>query len=400
MRFTSLFFTFLAALFFVGCTASDPQDSTTAQTGEAHHSPTAQNAEEHHPHDEDELLVLDPPEDYLRHLPDLGLEVIDVTHLPGIGGKLYHLRIKDGAHPFHARGKHEEKFADVLVDAHHHFEHHAAKIDKNYTPRTATKWATAKSTCGVGLKIGVVDNIIIRKHRAFKGTKITHKSFHLRGQQLAPTSHGTAVTAIIAGHGEWGGLLPGAKIYHANVFHKNKKGRAAGSAKSIIRAIDWMIHQKVPVINFSIGGGRNKLIQKAIEHASDRGIILVASSGNRGPFSKKKSYPGAYEQVIAVTAVDRFERSPRFATAGDYIDFAAPGVGIWTAVPGGGKAMTGTSFAAPIVTAYAAAAQQRLGLKTADEIRDYFRKHTKDRGEPGRDRFTGWGLLNLPPICG
>ena len=73
--------------------------------------------DETHPHDEDELLVLDPPADYLRHLPDLGLEVIDVTHLPGIGGNLYHLRIKDGAH--------------------HHFEHHAVKADKNYTPRAA-----------------------------------------------------------------------------------------------------------------------------------------------------------------------------------------------------------------------------------------------------------------------
>ncbi len=194
-------------------------------------------------------------------------------------------------------------------------------------------------------------------------------------------------------------MLPGAEIYHANVFHRGKKGKAVGSSKSIVQAIDWMIHQKVPIVNFSIGGGRNKLIEKAIAHASATGMILVASSGNRGPFSKKKSYPGAYDQVIAVTAVDRFERSARFATAGDYIDFAAPGVDIWTAVPGGGKAMSGTSFAAPVVTAYAAAAQQRLGLNTADDIRAYFRKHTKDRGEPGRDRYTGWGLVQLPPHC-
>ena len=78
---------------------------------------------------------------------------------------------------------------------------------------------------------------------------------------------------------------------------------------------------------------------------------MVASSGNRGPFSKKKSYPGAYKPVIAVTSVDRFERSAKFATALNYTDFAAPGVGIWTAVPGGGKAMSGTSFAVPVVTA-------------------------------------------------
>ena len=73
--------------------------------------------DEHNPHDEEELLVLDPPADYLRHLPDLGLEVIDVTHVPGIGGQFYHLRIKDGAHPFHAGDKHEKKFGDVAWTA-------------------------------------------------------------------------------------------------------------------------------------------------------------------------------------------------------------------------------------------------------------------------------------------
>ena len=51
------------------------------------------------------------------------------------------------------------------------------------------------------------------------------------------------------------------------------------------------------------------------------------------------------------------------------------------------------------MTAYAAAAQKKLGLQTADAVRDYFRKHTKDRGKPGRDRHTGWGILQLPPLC-
>ena len=58
--------------------------------------------------------------------------------------------------------------------------------------------------------------------------------------------------------------------------------------------------------------------------------------------------------------------------------------------------MSGTSFAAPVVTAYVAAAQRNLGL---GEIRAHLRKHTKDRGKPGRDRYTGCGLLELRPPC-
>ena len=253
----------------------------------------------------------DPPAVYLQHLPELGLEILDVTDLSGIGSKLYHLRILDGAHPFEARDKHETKFANVLVDAHHHFEHHKAKIDKGYTPRVATNWQKAPFLARAAYRI--VDNML-DQHPAFKGVKIKHRSFHLKGQKLARTSHGTAVTSIIVGRGGWHGLLPGAEIVHANVFHRGKKGKAVGSAKSIVRAIDSMIHQKVSVINFSIGGGKNTLVARAIDHAAELGTIMVASSGNRGPFSKKKSYPGAYKPVIAVTSVDRFERSAKFAT--------------------------------------------------------------------------------------
>ena len=89
----------------------------------------------------------DPPAVYFQHPPELGLEILDVTDLPGIGSKLYHLRISGRAHPFEARDKHETKFANVLVDAHHHFENHKAKIEKEYTPQAATNWQKAPRGC-------------------------------------------------------------------------------------------------------------------------------------------------------------------------------------------------------------------------------------------------------------
>ncbi len=243
-----------------------------------------------------------------------------------------------------------------MGDAHHQFEHHAAKVDKTYTPRVAAAWTAGKAACGKGFRIGVIDGVVDVAHPAFKGSKIDFRSFHLKGEKMAKSGHGT-------------------------------------------RALDWMIEKKAPVVNLSIGGGPNTLISVAVNHAISTGMILVAASGNGGQFSRKKSYPGAYPPVIAITAVDRFDRSPNFSTPGDYIDFAAPGVGIWAAVPGGGKAMSGTSFAAPVVTAYAAAARKCLGIKTTDNLRAYFRKHALDRGNPGRDRYTGWGVVKLPPIC-
>lgn len=387
------------AVLVVGCetVAPDPVAPDSAATGES--------AEVPHPLDDDEILVLNPPADYLRHLPDMGLEVIDATDMHVLG-KLYHLRVTDGDHPHAARDEHRDKFPGVVVDAHHHFEHHAKKrkkkkrkIDKTYTPRKAANWHGAKNSCGTGLRVGVIDGVVDVKHRAFKGKKVTYRSFHLKGEKLANSGHGTAVAAIIAGRGNWAGLLPGAEIVAANVFHRGRNGKPVGSTKSIVRALDWMIHQKVPVVNMSIGGSANALISKAVDHAHATGMILIASSGNDGPFSKRKSYPGAYPTVVAITAVDRFGRSARFASKGDYIDFAAPGVDVWTAVPGGGKAMSGTSFAAPVAAAFAAAARKKHGITSSDGLRDYLRQHAKDRGKPGRDKYTGWGIVQTPPIC-
>jgi len=379
---------FLVAALLASCTTAPTNPSLVTDAG--------------HRLDGDELLVLDPPADYLRHLPDLGMEVLDVTDLPGIGSKLYHLRLTDGAHPHHGRDRHRQRFPGVIVDAHHHYEHHAAKkarVDKTYTARKAANWTSEKRSCSKGIRIGVIDGMVDVKHKAFKGTKITYRSFHLKGEKLAHSGHGTAVTSVITGRGAWAGLLPGAEIFAANVFHKNKAGKPVGSAKSIVRAIDWMHQNKVPIINLSLGGGSNILVASALGYVAKKGTVLIASAGNSGPFAKRKDYPGAYPSTIAITAVDRFNRNARFATRGKYIDFAAPGVDIWTAVPGGGKAMSGTSFSAPIFTAFAAAAMKRLGLKSPDELRAYFKKHAKDMASPGHDKYTGWGVVQVPPIC-
>ncbi len=80
-------------------------------------------------------------------------------------------------------------------------------------------------------------------------------------------------------------------------------------------------------------------------------MVIVAAAGNGGP-KAAPAYPAAYNDVIAVTAIDRAKRAYRRAGRGEHIDLAAPGVDVWTAasVPGA-RAKTGTSFATPFVTA-------------------------------------------------
>lgn len=353
-------------------------------------------------HHDDEILVLDPPPGYEATLKELGLSIIDVTHLDGMDSKLYHLKIDSGAHPFHARHHHDEKHPEVIVDVHHHFERHAKKYKskrpKNLS-RRAAKWGKAKPHCGKGIRIGIVDSGLDIKNPAFNGMNIVYRSFHPKNKRKAKLVHGTAVASVIVGTSKWGSLLPGAHLSAANVFHINKKGKSRASAKSILKAINWLINQKVHVINFSLAGPINRLVKKAIQHADRQGIVMVAAAGNNGPFTKKKSYPAAYIPVIAIAASDGAGTVARFSSAGSYVEFAAPGVKLWTAVPGGGKAMSGTSYASPLVAGYVAAMINYKGIKHRELIRREFRKIAKARGKKKWDKYSGWGFIGIKPPC-
>jgi len=86
------------------------------------------------------------------------------------------------------------------------------------------------------------------------------------------------------------------------------------------------------------------------------------------------------------------------ANSGPYIDFAAPGVKIWTAVPGGGKFQSGTSFATPFVAVLVGLAVQKSNIDTR-AVRVGLAKQSADLGAPGKDPVFGFGLVTAKPSC-
>ena len=82
---------------------------------------------------------------------------------------------------------------------------------------------------------------------------------------------------------------------------------------------------KIPVINLSLSGPANPLLEAMAAHVSAKGHILVAAVGNEGPHAAPQ-FPAAYENVVGVTAVDQQDRVYLYANQGDYVDFAASGV--------------------------------------------------------------------------
>lgn len=266
-------------------------------------------------------------------------------------------------------------------------------------PTQIIGWKPDLNRCATGTRIGIIDTSVDLTHPAFAGRKLTVSHFG-RSDPPEPDWHGTGVAAILAGDSRSGtpGLIPGANFYLADVFYADDDGQLASDTESMLRAFDWMEAKGVKIINLSLSGPRDELIKQAIAKLSAKGIVLVAAAGNDGP-AATPSYSAAYDDVIAVTAVNKNLRSYRYANRGSYIDVAAPGVGIWTALPGARQGFhSGTSFATPYITATLATMVARYPRANATSLLQ--KLSFQDLGDPGPDPVYGMGLVRAPPSCG
>jgi subtilisin family serine protease len=195
------------------------------------------------------------------------------------------------------------------------------------------------------------------------------------------------------------GLLPGLPLIAVDAFQK-EAGDERADVFTLVRALDHLSRSGAEVINLSLAGPPNDVLEATLAQLEEqRGIVIVAAAGNGGP-SAPPAYPAAYESVIAVTAVDRTGRAYRRAGRGDYVELAAQGVDVWTAASvKGARWKTGTSFAAPYVTAAAALWRQTHPEFTPAEIRAAMAQDARDLGSEGRDAIFGYGILDLGQAC-
>ena len=286
----------------------------------------------------------------------------------------------------------------LLVDANHRFRLQQGTGESQ--ARAAIGWNGIDAACGAGLKIGMIDTPVDVTHPALAGQKVVYRSFILPKRQPAPSDHGTAIAAMLIGKPDsqgFGGLLPAAELLAGNIFTYNDQGGEAADVVAMLKALDWLSSENVKVVNLSMAGTDNRIMHYAITQAAGRGMVLVAAVGNWGT-EDPPAYPAAYNESIGVTAVDSHSDIYSYANRGLYVAFAAPGVQIWTAVPGGGKFQSGTSFAAPYLTARIAADMPAAG-SSADHFREILSKEAVDLGTPGKDIVFGWGLVKEPPRC-
>lgn len=183
--------------------------------------------------------------------------------------------------------------------------------------------------------------------------------------------------------------------------------QGSGYEDDLANAIFDAVDQGAKILSNSWGGSIDSLlIHEAVQYAYNYGVLVIAAAGNNG--NDVKFYPAAYDEVVAVTATDRYDASAVFTSFGDWVEVAAPGVDIYSTLPTyhvtlndppysrnlNYDYLSGTSMACPHIAGVAALIWSQFPNATRDWVRAQLRYTGDDLGDPGFDEYYGYGRIN------
>src|SRR5690606_24231225 len=129
----------------------------------------------------------------------------------------------------------------------------------------------------------IIDSEVALDHEALALADIVQQDF-VPFAAARPTGHGTAIASILVGDSEARpGVLAGGRLHAASVFFEDERGNEIATAASLVDALDWLGASGVGVVNMSLTGPPNRVLETAIEAATKRGAVIVAAVGNNGP---------------------------------------------------------------------------------------------------------------------
>lgn len=266
---------------------------------------------------------------------------------------------------------------------------------------------------GEGVSIAVLDTGV-SPHPDIAKNLIAFKDI-VKGRESAydDNGHGTHIAGLISGSGElsnglYKGMNPHTKIVGVKVLDEYEKGYMS----DVIAGIDWVVSNKdkynIKVINLSLGADGttgNEPLEKAVQRAHDAGILVVAASGN----SKKVLSPASYKNTLAVGSlnslgtidpmddtVSSFSSKPTNISGERKPNIYAVGEDVVSTLSTTGKRasydrlnivdayyykMSGTSMAAPQVSAIAALIFAENPNMSSDEVFKKIEEEALQNGE-------------------
>ncbi|MDF2035620.1 S8 family peptidase [Cytobacillus oceanisediminis] len=214
-------------------------------------------------------------------------------------------------------------------------------------------------TKGKGIKVAVLDTGCDLSHPDLKD-RITGGRNFTDDDNSDPNifkdynGHGTHVAGTIAAHENDAGVIgvaPEADLLIVKVLNKD----GSGQYEWIINGIHYAIEQNADIISMSLGGPADvPELHDAIKAAVKKNILVVCAAGNEGDgddSTDEFAYPGCYNEVISVGAINLERDSSEFTNSHNEIDLVAPGEEILSTFLNGKYAtLSGTSMSAPHVS--------------------------------------------------
>ncbi len=273
----------------------------------------------------------------------------------------------------------------------------------------ATRVNTSRST-GKGVKVAILDTGIDLKHADFRGRKITSQSFIPRQSVQDVQGHGTHCAGTACGP-----VIPATGVrrfgcaYEADLYVGkvlSDSGSSVGS--SVLSGMNWAVANGCQVISMSLGADVDQpslAFEQIGRRALSAGCLIIAAAGNNAERSAGNSgfvgQPANSLSIMAVAAVDNRLKVADFSarsssssgTAGK-IDIAAPGVSIFSSLPGNKhESWSGTSMATPHVAGIAALWCQLTG-RTGSALWTILTQNC--RSISGDVADLGTGLIQAP----
>ncbi|MFB8331541.1 S8 family peptidase [Bacillus wiedmannii] len=273
--------------------------------------------------------------------------------------------------------------------------------------------AWGKSEKGKDIVVAVLDtgcqlDHVDLKDRIIGGENFTTDNNSDPNNYSDMNGHGTHVAGTIAATENNQGVLgvaPQAKLLIVKVLGGPN---GSGAYEWIINGINYAVNwrgpngEKVRVISMSLSGPEdNPDLHQAVRNAVNNNVLVVCAAGNRGHHTDLLGYPGAYQEVVEVGAVDLNKKIAIFSESNKNVDLVGPGVGILSTYKGGGYAtLSGTSMATPHISGGAALIIKHCESKkefdrtlSEDEIYAQLIKRTTALADS--KRLVGNGLLDL-----
>lgn len=326
----------------------------------------------------------------IRRSAGLGYRLVMTDELPALGLTMVTLQVpprQDGASAIREL---EGLEPGVTAGVNHGYtpggQSNAAALRDGFAA-TLMQWPMGG--CPAHAAIGVLDARLSGALRS----QVTTADFS-RSPEIESSLHGNQVMTILL----TSGMLRSPRIFHADVVSPGTRLGEAASVDALLRGLNWLMENKVRLINVSLAGPYNKILDRAVGNATRAGVIIVAPVGNTGPNGPVR-YPAAFASSIAVTAIDADARIYRAAARGARVDFSAPGVDIAVPQKTGKTFVSGTSFAAPFITMRIAADADMAEVTKPERVRTALARNALDLGAKGHDRVFGNGLVIAPQNC-